>query len=97
MYPHPSLALSAGRRRTAACGAALPALADVNVYTTREPALIQPVIDTFKVRVGLGPLLEAMTPVLEPDDEQTPLHTLFDVILQRVPAPPRIGPGSFAR
>lgn len=37
-----------------AAAAALPALADVNVYSTREPALIQPVIDAFTARTGIA-------------------------------------------
>lgn len=32
---------------------ALPALADVNVYTTRQPELIQPVIDAFTAETGI--------------------------------------------
>ncbi len=36
-----------------AASTALPALADVNVYTTREPALIQPVIDAFTTQTGI--------------------------------------------
>lgn len=36
-----------------AASTALPALADVNVYTTREPALIQPVIDAFTAETGI--------------------------------------------
>ncbi len=39
---------------SAACAAAMPALADVNVYTTREPALIQPVIDEFTAATGIA-------------------------------------------
>jgi iron(III) transport system substrate-binding protein len=34
-------------------GAALPVLADVNVYTTRQPELIQPVIDAFTAQTGI--------------------------------------------
>ena len=37
-----------------ASAVALPALADVNVYSTREPALIQPVIDAFTARTGIA-------------------------------------------
>jgi len=37
-----------------AASLALPALADVNVYTTREPALIQPVIDAFTAETGIA-------------------------------------------
>lgn len=38
---------------TAAGACALPALADVNVYTTRQPELIQPVIDAFTAETGI--------------------------------------------
>ncbi|WP_051108176.1 Fe(3+) ABC transporter substrate-binding protein [Yoonia vestfoldensis] len=30
-----------------------PAIADVNIYTTREPALIQPVVDAFTAETGI--------------------------------------------
>jgi iron(III) transport system substrate-binding protein len=33
---------------------ALPAMADVNVYTTRQPSLIQPVIDAFTAETGIA-------------------------------------------
>lgn len=39
---------------TAASAVALPALADVNVYTTRQPELIQPVIDAFTAETGIA-------------------------------------------
>jgi iron(III) transport system substrate-binding protein len=39
---------------TTACGAiAAPALADVNIYTTRQPELIQPVMDAFTDDTGI--------------------------------------------
>ncbi|MBP1804520.1 Fe(3+) ABC transporter substrate-binding protein [Rubellimicrobium aerolatum] len=38
---------------TAASAVAFPALADVNVYTTRQPELIQPVIDAFTTQTGI--------------------------------------------
>jgi iron(III) transport system substrate-binding protein len=38
---------------SAASACALPALADVNVYTTRQPELIQPVIDAFTAKTGI--------------------------------------------
>jgi len=38
----------------AACAAALPALADVNIYTTRQPELIQPVMDAFTAETGIA-------------------------------------------
>ncbi|MBE0412856.1 Fe(3+) ABC transporter substrate-binding protein [Yoonia sp.] len=33
---------------------AAPALADVNIYTTRQPALIQPVMDAFTAETGIA-------------------------------------------
>jgi len=39
---------------TAACATAMPALADVNVYTTRQPDLIQPVVDAFTAETGIA-------------------------------------------
>tara|TARA_R100000935_G_C2814496_1_gene156618 strand:+ start:87 stop:1091 length:1005 start_codon:yes stop_codon:yes gene_type:complete len=33
---------------------ALPALADVNIYTTRQPELVQPVMDAFTAETGIG-------------------------------------------
>jgi iron(III) transport system substrate-binding protein len=39
---------------TAATLAALPAIADVNIYTTRQPELIQPVMDAFTAATGIG-------------------------------------------
>lgn len=37
-----------------ACAAALPATADVNIYTTRQPDLIQPVMDAFTAETGIA-------------------------------------------
>ena len=45
---------------TMASAAGLPAFADVNVYTTREPALIQPVIDAFTAETGIAVNLSFM-------------------------------------
>ena len=39
---------------SAATAVALPALADVNVYTTRQPELIQPVMDAFTAETGIA-------------------------------------------
>ncbi len=39
---------------TAATLTALPALADVNIYTTRQPELIQPVMDAFTAETGIA-------------------------------------------
>ena len=38
-----------------ALGAAVPALAqEVNIYTTREPGLIQPILDAFTAETGVA-------------------------------------------
>lgn len=45
------------RTLLAAClasSAALPALADVNIYTTRQPELIEPVMDAFTEETGIA-------------------------------------------
>ncbi len=39
---------------TLAATTALPALADVNIYTTRQPELIQPVMDAFTAETGIA-------------------------------------------
>lgn len=39
---------------TATSALALPALADVNIYTTRQPELIQPVMDAFTADTGIA-------------------------------------------
>ncbi len=39
---------------TATSAIALPALADVNIYTTRQPELIQPVMDAFTADTGIA-------------------------------------------
>jgi iron(III) transport system substrate-binding protein len=39
---------------TATSTIALPALADVNIYTTRQPELIQPVMDAFTADTGIA-------------------------------------------
>lgn len=46
----PTLALLAGTTILAAA----PALADVNIYTTRQPELVQPVMDAFTAATGIG-------------------------------------------
>lgn len=43
--------------------------------------------NTLKVRIGLGPILERMAPVLEPDERQTIAHTIYDVVLRIAPTP----------
>ncbi|WP_296425013.1 Fe(3+) ABC transporter substrate-binding protein [Yoonia sp.] len=39
---------------TACIAVAAPALADVNIYTTRQPELIQPVMDAFTAQTGIA-------------------------------------------
>jgi iron(III) transport system substrate-binding protein len=51
---HPAMTIRCLLLATVASVAGLPALADVNVYTTREPALIRPVIDSFTAETGIA-------------------------------------------
>lgn len=66
-----------------AAGAALPALADVNVYTTREPALIQPVIDAFTAETGIAVNLafieEGLVERLVAEGDRTPADLVMTV------------------
>jgi iron(III) transport system substrate-binding protein len=50
MNPTKSAALALG----AICLFSAPAAADVNIYTTREPGLIQPLLDAFTAETGIG-------------------------------------------
>jgi iron(III) transport system substrate-binding protein len=49
-----NLAKSAGLALGALLISALPVLADVNVYTTREPGLIKPLLDAFTAKTGIA-------------------------------------------
>jgi iron(III) transport system substrate-binding protein len=49
------LAMTLAAASILAIGAAIPALADeVNIYTTREPGLIQPILDAFTAETGIA-------------------------------------------
>jgi cholesterol oxidase len=50
--------------------------------------------NTLKVRVGLGPILEKMAPVLEPDERRTAAHMIYDAILRVAPTPRGEGCGN---
>ncbi len=43
--------------------------------------------NTFKVRIGLGPILEKMAPVMTPDEKRTFAHMVYDLILRVAPTP----------
>jgi len=68
---------------TAACGAAAPALADINVYTTRQPELIQPVIDAFTAETGIAVNLafveEGLVERLVAEGERSPADLVMTV------------------
>ncbi|SEN26334.1 iron(III) transport system substrate-binding protein [Loktanella fryxellensis] len=49
---------------TAAGTVAMPALADVNIYTTRQPELIQPVMDAFTAETGIAVNLDFVNDAL---------------------------------
>lgn len=65
------------------CMAALPAFADVNIYTTREPNLIQPVIDAFTAETGivvnLAFLEEGIVERLVAEGDRTPADLVMTV------------------
>ncbi|MBS1304153.1 Fe(3+) ABC transporter substrate-binding protein [Loktanella sp. SALINAS62] len=76
---------------TAATAVAAPALADVTIYTTRQPELIQPVMDAFTADTGIGVNLEfvneALIERLKAEGARSPADLVMDVDianLQRV-------------
>ncbi|RYH03224.1 Fe(3+) ABC transporter substrate-binding protein [Salipiger sp. IMCC34102] len=76
---------------TAAGVTALPALADVTIYTTRQPELIQPVIDGFTeesgIAVNLNFVNEGLVERLKAEGARSPADLVMDVDianLQRV-------------
>jgi iron(III) transport system substrate-binding protein len=66
-----------------ACAVALPALADVNIYTTREPGLIQPVMNAFTaatgVTVNLAFLEEGIVERLAAEGDRSPADLVMTV------------------
>lgn len=68
---------------TAATCIALPAFADVNVYTTRQPELIQPVIDAFTAETGivvnLAFLEEGLVERLKAEGDRSPADLVMTV------------------
>ncbi len=68
---------------TAAGAVALPALAEVNVYTTRQPDLIQPVIDAFTTETGIAVNLafveEGLVERLVAEGERSPADLVMTV------------------
>ena len=63
--------------------AAAPALADVNVYTTRQPELIQPVIDAFTdetgIEVNLAFVDEGIVERLRAEGDRSPADLVMTV------------------
>lgn len=68
---------------TVASAVALPAFADVNVYTTRQPELIQPVIDAFTAETGIAVNLafveEGIVERLTAEGERSPADLVMTV------------------
>lgn len=62
---------------------ATPALADVTIYTTRQPALIQPVIDAFTTDTGIGVDLQfvedGLVERLKTEGKRSPADLVIDV------------------
>lgn len=68
---------------TAACACALPAMAEVNVYTTRQPELIEPVMAAFTAETGIEVNLsfveEGLVERLVAEGERTPADLVMTV------------------
>lgn len=68
---------------TAATCIALPALADVNIYTTRQPELIQPVMDAFTEATGIAVNLafidDGLVERLQAEGARSPADLVMDV------------------
>jgi iron(III) transport system substrate-binding protein len=66
-----------------ACAAPLPAFADINIYTTRQPELIQPVIDAFTAETGIAVNLafveEGLVERLVAEGDRTPADLVMTV------------------
>ncbi len=50
--------------------------------------------NTFKVKIGLGPILEKMAPVMVPDENRTLGNVVYDLILRIAPTPRGEGCGN---
>lgn len=68
---------------TVAGAAALPALADVNIYTTREPELIEPVMTAFTEETGIAVNLsfinEGLVERLKAEGQRSPADLVMTV------------------
>lgn len=68
---------------TTASACALPALAEVNIYTTRQPELIQPVMDAFTAKTGiavnLGFVNDALIERLKAEGARSPADLVMTV------------------
>lgn len=68
---------------TAATILAVPAIADVNIYTTRQPELIQPVIDAFTAETGIAVNLafidEGLVERLKAEGDRSPADLVMTV------------------
>ncbi len=50
--------------------------------------------NTLKVNIGLGPVLQAMAPVMKPDDQRSFAHIVYDLVLRIAPTPHGEGCGN---
>ncbi|KAA9009384.1 extracellular solute-binding protein [Histidinibacterium aquaticum] len=68
---------------TAASAVAMPALAEVNIYTTRQPELIQPVMEAFTeetgIEVNLAYIEEGIVERLQAESERSPADLVMTV------------------
>lgn len=71
-----------------AASTALPALADVNVYSYRQPELIQPLVDAFTAETGIAVnvafLKEGLTERLLAEGKRTPADVILTADVQHL-------------
>lgn len=69
-------------------GAALPALADVNVYSHRQPELIQPLVDAFTAETGIAVNVafvdKGMVERLQAEGDRSPADLVLTVDIARL-------------
>lgn len=72
----------------ALCSVALPALADVNIYSHRQPELIQPLLDAFTAETGIAVNVafvdKGMVERLEAEGDRSPADLVLTVDIARL-------------
>ena len=71
-----------------AAGTALPALAEVNIYSTRQPELIQPIADAFTeetgIEVNIAHIEDGVVERMRAEGERSPVDLILTVDIARL-------------